>query len=85
MISETNLGEYRLKAQSRLLSYVLILSGYRRFELDNQGRTTIVWPVRKMAFFGFDHRFGHARGFFPARQELAVAQTACRSYKNTLA
>ncbi|MFZ1986761.1 MAG: hypothetical protein WAU91_20285, partial [Desulfatitalea sp.] len=26
-----------------------------------------------------------ARAFFPARQELAVAQTACRSYKNALA
>jgi hypothetical protein len=49
MFSETNLGKYRLKAQSRLRSYVLILSGYRRFELDKQGRTTIVWPVRKMA------------------------------------
>jgi hypothetical protein len=34
---------------------------------------------------GFDHGFGHARVFFPARQELAIAQTACRASKNTLA
>ncbi|MFH0727935.1 MAG: hypothetical protein V2B19_16535, partial [Pseudomonadota bacterium] len=32
-----------------------------------------------------DHRTGHARIFFPDRQELAIAQTACRSSKNTLA
>ncbi|MFH0724831.1 MAG: hypothetical protein V2B19_00500 [Pseudomonadota bacterium] len=31
-----------------------------------------------------DHRIGRARVFFPDRQELAVAQTACRSSKNTL-
>ncbi|MFH0725305.1 MAG: hypothetical protein V2B19_02945, partial [Pseudomonadota bacterium] len=31
------------------------------------------------------HRTGHARIFFPDRQELAIAQTACRSSKNTLA
>jgi hypothetical protein len=36
-------------------------------------------------FAGLDHRSGQARAFFPARQELAVAQTACRSYKNPLA
>ncbi|MFZ1986056.1 MAG: hypothetical protein WAU91_16685 [Desulfatitalea sp.] len=34
---------------------------------------------------GLDHRSGQARAFFSARQELAVAQTACRSYKNALA
>jgi hypothetical protein len=34
---------------------------------------------------GLDHRIGHARVFFPDRQELAIAQTACRSSKNTLA
>ncbi|MFH0728240.1 MAG: regulatory protein RecX [Pseudomonadota bacterium] len=35
---------------------------------------------------GFDHLPDHARAFFFAdRQELAVAQTACRSSKNTLA
>ncbi|MFH0727564.1 MAG: hypothetical protein V2B19_14640, partial [Pseudomonadota bacterium] len=34
---------------------------------------------------GLDHRTGHARIFFPDRQELAIAQTACRSSKNTLA
>jgi hypothetical protein len=35
--------------------------------------------------FGVDHLLGRARVFFPDRQELAVAQTACRSSKNTLA
>jgi hypothetical protein len=34
---------------------------------------------------GLDHRIGHARAFFPDRQGLAVAQTACRSSKNPLA
>jgi hypothetical protein len=34
---------------------------------------------------GLGHRTGHARIFFPDRQELAIAQTACRSSKNTLA
>jgi hypothetical protein len=33
---------------------------------------------------GLDHCFGHAKTFFPARQELAVAQTACRASKNAL-
>ncbi|MFH0726475.1 MAG: hypothetical protein V2B19_09030 [Pseudomonadota bacterium] len=36
-------------------------------------------------YAGLDHGFGHARIFFPERQELAIAQTACRSSKNTLA
>ncbi|MFH0727015.1 MAG: hypothetical protein V2B19_11840, partial [Pseudomonadota bacterium] len=36
-------------------------------------------------FLGLDRRTGHARIFFPDRQELAIAQTACRSSKNTLA
>jgi hypothetical protein len=36
-------------------------------------------------FFGLDLRTGHARVFFPDRQELAIAQTTCRSSKNTLA
>jgi hypothetical protein len=27
------------------------------------------------------HGFGHAKAFFPARQELAIAQTACRASK----
>jgi hypothetical protein len=39
----------------------------------------------KNNFLGLDHRIGHARVFFPDRQELAVAQTACSSSKNTLA
>jgi hypothetical protein len=34
---------------------------------------------------GLNYDFGHARAFFPARQELAIAQTACRASKNTLA
>ncbi|MFH0728389.1 MAG: hypothetical protein V2B19_18890, partial [Pseudomonadota bacterium] len=38
-----------------------------------------------IGFVGLDHRTGHARIFFPDRQELAIAQTACRSSKNTLA
>jgi hypothetical protein len=40
-----------------------------------------VFPVT--SFYGHDHGFGHAGVFFPDRQELAVAQTACRSSKNT--
>jgi hypothetical protein len=34
---------------------------------------------------GCDYRFAPARAFFPARQELAVAQTACRASQNALA
>jgi hypothetical protein len=33
---------------------------------------------------GLDHRTGHASVFFPDQQELAIAQTTCRSSKNTL-
>ncbi|MFH1162544.1 MAG: hypothetical protein V1852_00585 [Pseudomonadota bacterium] len=42
-------------------------------------------PRLSILTFGLDHRTGHARIFFPERQELAIAQTACRSSKNTLA
>jgi hypothetical protein len=38
-----------------------------------------------IAPIGYGHGYGHARVFFPDRQELAVAQTACRSSKTPLA
>jgi hypothetical protein len=47
---------------------------------------TVNFPARNPScLLGLDHRSGQARAFFPARQELAVAQTACRAYKNALA
>ncbi|MFH0726524.1 MAG: hypothetical protein V2B19_09295 [Pseudomonadota bacterium] len=44
-----------------------------------------LYPAIYFRKSGLGHRIGHARVFFPDWQELAVAQTACRSSKKTLA
>ncbi|MFH0729825.1 MAG: hypothetical protein V2B19_26225 [Pseudomonadota bacterium] len=55
--------------------------------VDKLNRCSIIdlRPVIQVKTQGLDHRTDHARIFFPDRQELAIAQTACRSSKNTLA
>jgi hypothetical protein len=55
--------------------------------LGSKAAKNCLWVtfILTVATVGLDHNFGHARVFFPDRQELAVAQTACRSSKNTLA
>jgi hypothetical protein len=44
----------------------------------------IPWPLWSIESPGLDHRVGPAKAFYSARQELTVAQTACRLYKIVL-